>query len=86
MVQSQFIYGILRSGFPFDAVVGRARRAIGHCGQCPPPRKNKSKEETVQLSYNSEKDIQILPCFARHSGARDSVIYHFVDLSLVHKH
>ena len=34
-----------------------AARAKGHYGQCPPP-KNKSKEKTVQLSYNSEKNVK----------------------------
>ena len=61
-------------------------RANGHYGQCPPP-KNKWKEK-LQLSYNSEKNIEcyILACFTRHSGARDSITSHCVDLSLICKH
>ena len=53
-----------------------------------PPLKNKSKETTVELSYNSEKNIKcyILACFTRHSGTRDSITSHSVDLSLVRKH
>ena len=60
---------------------------MGIMGNAPPP-KNKWKEKTVQLSYNSEKNIKcyILACFTRHSGARDSITSHCVDLSHVRKH
>ena len=60
---------------------------MGIMGNAPLP-KNKSKEKIVQLSYNSEKNIKcyILACFTRHSGARDSITCHCVDLSLVRKH
>ena len=64
-----------------------AARASGHYGQCP-PLKNKSKEKAMQLSYNSEKNVNrhIQVCFARRSEVRDSIISHIVDLSLVRKH
>ena len=64
-----------------------AARAIGHYGQCPPP-KNNSKDKTVRLIYNSKTSVNchIPACFARHSEARDLIISHFVDLSLVRKH
>ena len=49
-----------------------------------PPPKNILKEKTVQLSYTDEKNVNchILAYFARHSGARGSIISHSVDLSL----
>ena len=39
------------------------------------------------VTYNSEKNVNcyVLAYFAKHSGARDSIISHVVDLSLVCK-
>ena len=66
-------------GFKSNVAQPVAARAIGHYGQCPPPKIK--KEKTVRLGYNSEKNVNFnAPAFfARHPGARDSIISHFVD-------
>ena len=53
-----------------------------------PPQKNKVRERTMRLIYNSEKTVNchIPACFTRHSGVRASITSHFRDLSLVRKH
>ena len=53
-----------------------------------PPPINKLKEKTIRLMLNSEKNVNchIPACFNRHSGARDSISSHFLDLSLVRTH
>ena len=67
----------------FLTATGGQGKELG--GQCPPPKIK--KEKTVRLSYNSEKNVNcdVPAFFARHPGARDSIISHFVDLSLVRK-
>ena len=64
-----------------------AARANEHYGQCP-PLKNKLKEETMRLIYNSKKHVNFYTpaCFIRHSGVQDLTTSHFVDLGLVRKH
>ena len=59
---------------------------MGTMGDAPHRKINEKK--TVHFSYNSEKNIKcyILACFTRHSGARDSITSHCVDLSLVRRH
>ena len=46
----------------------------------PPPHRKINQIKTVRLSYNSEKNVNchILVCFARHSGARDSITSHVI--------
>ena len=67
-------------------MVAVVARATGHYEHSPT--ENDLKEKTMRLIYSSEKNanFHIPACFTRHSGARDSITSHFLDLSLVRKH
>ena len=54
----------------------------------PPYQKINQKKKAVQLSCNSEKNVNcsILAYFTKQSGVRDLITSHFADLNLVHKH